>query len=334
VAVVVVAALAPSLLGLAWIVSRSVVSPLRADMPQGPLVVPVGAATQGAPVSVELVVERSTPVQVRTTISGTVTAVHARVGDEIHAGDPLVDVDDRPVAAFTGAAPLWRDLAVGAVGEDVDRLRGFLAELGLDAGSVPGRLTPATAEGIRQLNTSLGRGTADWVLHAVSLAWIGPDPLPVHEVTVRVGDVLSGDGTLLAGPARPVAVWVEVPPGQVLRDVPHSLSVEGVDVDYDPAGGRLTDPAAVAAVAEALRGSDEGSGTVRPAEPEQVGTLPVSAIITDAGGRTCVFDSASGPPMPVEVSGGSLSVAEVPSEWVGRPVLANPREVRQDLSCG
>lgn len=333
-AVTVVGALGPALLGLAWVVSRSVDSPLRADESARPLVVPVGSASRDRAVSVVLTVERSEPFQVTGAGAGTVTNVHVAAGERVEAGDPVVDLDDQPRVAFTADAPLWRDLASGDRGEDVDRLREFLTDLGLPAGTVPGRVTPATVEGIRRLNESLGRGTGDLVLHRASLLWIGPAAIRVHEVLVHVGEAVGAGQALVSGPTRPTAVVVEAPEGQTWPDADHLLAVgDGLEVPFEPEVGRLEDPESVAAVTEALR-ADEGPGMVRLAAPEEVGTLPVAAVVTDADGRTCVFDSESGPPVPIEVSGGSLSIAEVPAEWVGRPVLVNPREVREDLSCG
>lgn len=333
-AVVAAGALAPALVGLAWAVSRTVDSPLRADEPVPALVVPVGSATRDQAVSVTLTVEQSEPFHVTGAGSGTVTGVHVSTGDRVAAGDPVVDLDDQVRVAYTAGAPLWRDLSRGDRGEDVDRLRAFLTDRGLPAGTVPGRVTPATVEGIRRLNESLGRGPTDLVLHHELLLWIGAEPMTIHQVMVQVGDVVGAQQPLLSGPSRPVSVVVDVPEGQVWSEAEQVLTVGEVDVPYDPDAGRVDRPESVAAVAEALHGRDEGTGTMRLAEPEQVGTLPVAAIVTDGDGRTCVFASAAGPPILIEVSGGSLSTAEVPAEWVGRPVLVNPRDVRDSLSCG
>lgn len=331
---VIIGALAPALLGMAWVVSRSVSSPLQMDAPVAPLVVPIGSAVRDTPISAQITVERSDPFQVLSPTSGVVTGVHVSDGDKVSAGDQLVAVDDRLLVAFTGDAPLWRDLALGDVGQDVDRLRSYLSDLGFEAGTVPGRVTPATTEGIRQFNAALGRAATDRTAHREALPWIGAESMLVDEVMVRVGDVVGEGGVLMTGPAEPIAVLVELPEGQAVPNPPYVLTVGDVHVHYESVSGRITEPEAVAAVAAALRGADEGVGTVRPAEPEHVGTLPAAAVITDTAGRTCVFDSVEGAPIAIDVFGGSLSTVEVSSDWIGRPVLVNPRELREDLACG
>lgn len=81
-AVVVVGVLAPLALGLAWVVSRAVESPLRSDAPPEPLVVAVGSATTSRPAPVVVTVEYSEPFPVLAAASGTATGVHVAPGDE------------------------------------------------------------------------------------------------------------------------------------------------------------------------------------------------------------------------------------------------------------
>jgi len=332
-AVVAVGALAPAVVGLAWVVSQSVASPLRADAPPEPLVVPVATVARDQPVSVLLTVEHSAPFQAVVAGAGVVTDLHVGAGDEVGPGDKLVSIDDQVRIAFAAPAPLWRDIGLGAEGEDVERVRDFLAALDLPAGTVPGRATAATVEGIRQLNQSLGRGSGDRVLRRETLLWIGPEPMPVSRLLVEIGEVLAAGQAVMEGPSRPVTVTAETPQPRSWPEAEYVLAVGDVEVPYDPRTGRVHDPESTAAIAEAL-GGDEGGGTVKLAAPEEVGTLRASAVVTDPAGRTCVFESVSAPPTPIEVTGGSLSTVEVPADWAGRPVLANPREVREDLSCG
>ncbi|MDR2378397.1 MAG: hypothetical protein LBD70_03075 [Bifidobacteriaceae bacterium] len=49
-------------------------------------------------------------------------------------GEPLLEVEGNPVFLLQGAIPLWRDLAAGMSGIDVDTLRQGLVDLGYSAG--------------------------------------------------------------------------------------------------------------------------------------------------------------------------------------------------------
>ncbi|QSB13658.1 hypothetical protein JQS43_19060 [Natronosporangium hydrolyticum] len=279
-----------------------------------------------------LVIENSAPFPVIAGGSGVVTAVHLAPGEEITAGDPVVSVDDRDWLAFTAEAPPWRDITAGMAGDDVARVQEFLDALGFPAGADAGRATDATAEGFRQLNQSLGRGSEDRVFHRDTVLWIGPEPLAVSEVSVQVGEAVSDGVTVLLGPDRPGTVLVEEPESAMDSGSEYVLAVGDVAVPYTVESGLIDDPEAAATIADALPGG-EGGGIVRLAEPVEVATMPVSAIVTDPDGRTCVFEDVTGDPTPVETIGGSLSTAQVSEEWIGRLVLVNPHEVREDVSC-
>ncbi|MDR2453725.1 MAG: hypothetical protein LBD51_04080 [Bifidobacteriaceae bacterium] len=51
------------------------------------------------------------------------------------AGESLLEIEGNPVFLLEGRIPLWRDLAVGASGIDVDTLRAALTALGYSAGN-------------------------------------------------------------------------------------------------------------------------------------------------------------------------------------------------------
>lgn len=59
-----------------------------------------------------------------------VTAVHVRVGDEVVAGQVLLEIAGRPVFAIEGTVPVYRDLVPGSEGEDVAQLQRALTAMG------------------------------------------------------------------------------------------------------------------------------------------------------------------------------------------------------------
>lgn len=58
--------------------------------------------------------------------SGTLTRLAVGRGDEVHAGDVLYRVDERPVVVLEGSVPAFRALSVGVEGADVKQLTRFL----------------------------------------------------------------------------------------------------------------------------------------------------------------------------------------------------------------
>ena len=81
-------------------------------------------------------------------------------------------------------------------------------------------------------------------------------------------------------------------------------------------------------------GVGEGVGTVALVDPQVVGTVPSSAVFSDETGATCIFPSVDGAPVAVTPTGGTLGTVDLDQSLVGQAVLINPRDVRQDLTCG
>lgn len=61
---------------------------------------------------------------------GTVTRPGARAGQLVESGSVLAVVDERPLFLLDGSVPMYRSLAPGAVGSDVEQLQIALAALG------------------------------------------------------------------------------------------------------------------------------------------------------------------------------------------------------------
>jgi len=66
--------------------------------------------------------------------TGVVTGLWVAVGDEVTAGQRVVEVSGRPVFVFEGATPAYRALRPGMAGADVGQLQAGLVALGCDAG--------------------------------------------------------------------------------------------------------------------------------------------------------------------------------------------------------
>ena len=86
-----------------------------------------------------------------------VTGQVPQVGDEIAAGDVLVEVSGRPVLALPGVLPAYRSLRAGMQGPDVVQLREALYSLGINTGSVTNDVYDAAlAAGVQELFNRAG----------------------------------------------------------------------------------------------------------------------------------------------------------------------------------
>ena len=66
--------------------------------------------------------------------AGMITKITAGPGTKVEAGGQVLELSGRPVFVLAGATPSYRDLAVGASGEDVAQLQRGLASLGFGSG--------------------------------------------------------------------------------------------------------------------------------------------------------------------------------------------------------
>ncbi|MER6359828.1 peptidoglycan-binding domain-containing protein [Kitasatospora sp. NPDC001527] len=114
-----------------------------------------------------------------------VTRLPAKAGDQVRAGQSVLEVAGRPVFPLRGDLPVYRDLKPGATGQDVKQLQQALKELGFDSGG--------DAEG------TFGAGTKEAV--KAFYAARGYDPLPAApdgdaQVTAAQDAVTGGERAL------------------------------------------------------------------------------------------------------------------------------------------
>lgn len=86
-----------------------------------------------------------------------VTGQVPEVGDEVDAGDVILEVTGRPVIVLPGELPVYRTLRMGSSGPDVVQLKEALASLGYDPGDVSSdTFDAATSEAIDSLYSNAG----------------------------------------------------------------------------------------------------------------------------------------------------------------------------------
>jgi len=86
-----------------------------------------------------------------------VTGMYVRPGDQVHSGEVVAEVSDRPVYVLQGSLPLWRNLVPGESGKDVGELQTALADLGYSSGADQyGDFGPGTEAAVEAFYQGIG----------------------------------------------------------------------------------------------------------------------------------------------------------------------------------
>lgn len=324
VAAVVVAASAATV-----VVLRNARSPLASDAPAQAVVVEVTHETRSESAVVGLAARRSEGAQATFAASGTLTSLTTTPGMTVEQGVVLATVDDLPVVAMSGSAPLYRTLSASAQGEDVSRLQQFLYQTGYLSTAPDGTFGATTVHAVRAWNLDHGR-RAD-AFDPATIVWIGEGQFEVADVPVKVGDQIGPGQPLAIGPAQLEGVNVDEPSGGI-ADGAYQVQVADVSVSYVPGTNFISDPADAVALITAL-GGDEGAGQLAESEPTEVAVVPASAVVTDHDGRTCVYPDATTAPVLIDPVGSAAGTIHLDPGTPLTEVLANPAQVRDILSC-
>jgi len=329
---VALAALIP--LGVGAVVALLIASnsPLESAAKPAPLVGAIETAQRSGQVNVGIKVEFTEALSPATQASGTITSLSVLPGDKVDTGTRLMDVNAQAVVAYVAESPLYRDIARGLTGPDVTTAQALLTAWGYDTGGADGKAGVATEKAIKAFNLANGYGKDNTVLSLASLVWVGTAPVTVGTMSVHLGDQVGAGTALFTTTAALAAITVAEPPGMT-SDGDLELVVGDLSTPYVAGSGRVTEPEAVAAMVASLGTATEGLGTLQLVTPTTVATVPSSAVVTDAAGRTCIFASETAAPTLVAPTGGSLGTIDLDPSLAGTPVLLNPRDVRGDLTC-
>ncbi|WP_136193792.1 peptidoglycan-binding domain-containing protein [Actinomyces procaprae] len=204
-----------------WLVAARVQSPAQREAAAAPpsaepvtVAVTRGDLTEQTTVLATAVRSESVTVAVPTPIEGqgVVTRSAAAAGDSVSSGGVIVWVNSRPVIALRGEFALYRDLYLGARGDDVRMIQQALADLGYAVGA-DGELGRATAAAIRELYRSAG-AQAPQGSEGSSAGAVAAEPTPSAEPTA----VASQGQPVLVLPASEVIIVPTLP--AVLTSVP------------------------------------------------------------------------------------------------------------------
>lgn len=330
---VALALIAPLAAGITLAFVKNGESPLESASEVEPLVGAVERAERFQEATVAITVQFATALAPTTNASGTLTALAIKSSSDVKTGTIVGAVNNAKLVGYASKAPLFQDIYRGLKGADVKTAQQLLKELGFYSGAIDGDAGPATEKSIKAFNKHYGWGKDNGTLSLASLVWVGQAPVTVAEMSVTLGQSVSPGTELFKTTAGLSAIAVTETPG-LPTGGDTTLTVTGVTVPYVVGSGAVTEPDDVAAIAATMGTTTEGVGTVALVEPQVVGTVPSSAVVSDESGAACIFPSVDGEPVSVTPTGGTLGTVDLDDSLVGQAVLINPRDVRQDLACG
>ncbi len=331
---------APVLAVLALLTIDPYEPPSRADTTESVLV-PIGRSTPQAAIPAELVVTWSKEELVPSNgVGGIVSAVLVESGSEIRNGQLIYALDGASVVALVGDTPLWRDLAHGDRGADVEAVSLLLASMGLLDGvfeeppDVVDAQLDAAIDAYLELtgwprevrSTPAGRKP---VFPHASVLYLGTDTVQADEIRLRVGQPLPGMGeTVISSQSIPETTTISMTdPAFSATTFSGSLSFVSPEVTVAIGGSPLSvmrdDLHVLRSVFDP--GTTRVLGVVSTAAADPLPTVPIAAIVQGLG-EMCIFD-VNATPITVEVAvaqGGLAYLVDTAS--LPTDVIANPAE--------
>ena len=312
---------------------------------RAPVTVAVGSRLDASRQAVDVTAITSASSQVKSATSGLVTAVRVAPDSPMVNGTPLIDVSGTTIRAYIEPSPLFRDLSVGAKGDDVSQLGDFLASLGLippaSVSSTYGRSLAAAASAYAK---SIGV-TPNGVFSAANVAWVPADSTSVGVVKVRVGDTVGAGDVLIESAGVPTSVKFVVSggggqkptvPTGTLRLTSGSAHVDIESLSPTPAESSSVLGLLVAATTSgSVSATTQGSQTIYSgavlsvASPARVGVVPSGSIYLTGSDVACVFVAASKTYRSIRLSApdlirGELGSVAVPTTLIGSRVVRDP----------
>jgi peptidoglycan hydrolase-like protein with peptidoglycan-binding domain len=225
--------------------------------------------------------------------AGVVTWLPA-AGAVVRRGEPLYELDGRPVALFYGGRPAVRAFELGmSAGPDIRALQRNLLALGFDAGGAlapDGRFDVATLAAVERWQSALGLPPSG-TIPAGGVVFL-PRAVRVTSTTATAGAAVAAGAPILTATSTEPAVHVDLDPGAVAQ-VRVGDRVLVTMPDSSVVAGRTADIGRVATTSSA---DSQGGGPAMPTIPVTIRLLrpradaaldqaPVQVAITSAEDR-------------------------------------------------
>ncbi len=292
------------------------------------------------PAALNLVWEPPLEIMWPARISGVITDVGIQPGSLVEDGLPLASVDGIARLAQLTGQPMYREIASGSSGPDVDWLDALLVGKGAAPSSTldaKQRATSATTRAVKNLQTQIG-AESDGIFRPEYTVWVGSTSSggaaskPVGQVAASVGGTAEPGSEIFRTTPHLQQATLELSAPvsrQVLvHQVPLSLSVGANTVDLSGLVPTAEDLARLESLFDPATTTVDAV-TVRRRVPFHAGVLPSSAIVPLPTGQGCVIVAPSADQYKrrrfdlVPVDSLEPGVSYVPADLIGLTVATN-----------
>lgn len=324
-----------------WAASVTLRSPAPpTEVAASSLLVRVEEQTVGRALTLNVTVTQPQSAVATNALAGVVTTVSK--SGSFKNGDVLYSVAGEPVRVVKGATPFYRDLSIGARGNDVAQLRDALNSLGYLKAPGGSMFDAATTTALKAWQSALGTTTTGTVTLGELVAVPAlPAALTLDSKVLQVGSVVAG-GERVVFSATGTPSFRLVVSSEQAKLIPQDAKIE-IDHADKTWQAVISDSGTdeqqqvvfqlVAASGGAVCGTECGSlasneemyllAKVQVVPPVTGPAVPVAAITTDAGGKATVQVVDSGGTLetrPVTILGSQDGVAIVEGVAVGETV--------------
>lgn len=196
-------------------------------------------------------------------------------GETIERGEAVYSVDEEKVPLLYGSTPLYRTLAVGSEGKDVELLEKNLSALGYTGFTVDEEFTQGTDDAVRAWQEDLGREETGTV--RAGDAVVASGARRVAEVRAPRGSAPAGDVLTWTGTERIITVDLEAKFEDLVEDGENATRATVELPDGTSVDAEVSD---IGTAATAVAGGEEG-GAGSGGSGAGEATLPVELKVGD-----------------------------------------------------
>ena len=148
----------------------------------------------------------------------TIVTVPPAEDSVLDEGSVALAVSGRPVLALRGDIPNYRDLAVGARGQDVRQLEAGLARLGHDPGRQDAVFDRSTRRAVRAFFSDVGFDPGNGDVAADEVVFFPELPVRVGEATIKAGNPPDGPVMTVTSSEVTVAASLSADDAKLVRE--------------------------------------------------------------------------------------------------------------------